>query len=68
MGMTGEILHYKKKVNIAQCFHFEGNFPNFGKSWFFPGNEKISGEFKKIENLCKHVEKYDFYGLKKQNL
>ena len=27
-----------------------------------PGN---SGKFKNMENICKHVEKYDFCGLKK---
>ena len=37
----------------------------FGKLKMIPGN---SGKFKNIENICTHVEKYDFYGSKKQFL
>ena len=32
------------------------------------GKWNNSRKFKNMENICKHVEKYDFHGLKKQNL
>ena len=49
-----------------QGFHFEGNSPNSRKSYSFPSNFSDIKYFQEIQdygNICKHVEKYDFYGL-----
>ena len=46
---------------ITQCFHFEGNFLNSGKSWSFPGNFREMKKFQEIQEygkyICKHVLK-----------
>ena len=56
---------------VIQCFHFEGNFPNSGKSWFFPGNFREMKKFQEIQDFGKSTKtckKYDIYGVKKRKV
>ena len=45
---------------LANPDHFPGNFQES-----FQDNSR---KFKNMDNICKHVEKYDFYGLKKAKI
>ena len=40
---------------VSQCFHFEGNFPNSGKSWSFPGSFREMKRFQEIKEYGKYI-------------
>jgi len=37
-----------KSLKLSQCFHFEGNYPNSGKSGPIPGNFREMKKFQEI--------------------